>query len=91
MPAVAQLRQALDISQAALARKLDVATFTVSTYETGNRTPSVDRLKQMADFFCCSTDSLLRELSPRELTLIVADYYQREADRARALAAKIPA
>lgn len=91
VPALAQLRQALDLSQAQFARKLDVSPFTVSTWETGNRTPGVDRLKQIADFFCCSVDKLFQTLSRKEIALILADYHQREALRARELAKTIPA
>ena len=53
------LRQNLGISQKACADALGIGKTTLCYYEQGKISPSIDTLKQMADFFGCSIDYLL--------------------------------
>ena len=53
------LRKAKNISQGALAEKLNISLKTVSHWETGYTEPSITQLIQLADFFEVSLDELL--------------------------------
>ena len=53
------LRTARNLSQVQLAERLGVTKQSVSNWENNNILPSVDMLKQIANFFHCSTDYLL--------------------------------
>lgn len=53
------LRKAYRVSQKDLAKPLHVSKQTVSNWENGNITPSVEMLMKIADFFHVSTDYLL--------------------------------
>lgn len=53
------LRNNKNLSQTALAEKLNIATSRYNNYETGKREPDNEMLKQIADFFEVSTDYLL--------------------------------
>ncbi len=53
------LRTARNLSQVQLASRLGVTKQSVSNWENNNILPSVDMLKQIANFFNCSTDYLL--------------------------------
>ena len=50
-----------NLSQEALADKLDVSRQTVSKWESGAAYPEVDKLVALAEFFHCTLDQLLRE------------------------------
>lgn len=54
-----QLRSGKDLSQRDLAAMLNVSPSTIAMYETGQRKPDGDTLKQLADFFNVTTDYLL--------------------------------
>ena len=56
---IASLRQGRGLSQAELARKLNISTSTVGMYEQGRREPSVDTLIALAREFGVSLDYLL--------------------------------
>lgn len=45
------LRERINCSQTELAKRLGVASSTVSMYENGNREPTIESLKQIAGFF----------------------------------------
>lgn len=49
------------LSQAELAKKLNVAQTTVAMWETGARKPNIIMLKRIAKMFSCTTDELLKE------------------------------
>ena len=67
-----ELRTKNGISQRAVARKLDVSPSIISSYETGERTPSVENLLQLSYLYRCSTDYLLgRESIPAKAMLCV--------------------
>ena len=53
------LRQKRGITQNDVAKCLCVSPSIVSSYETGERTPSVEILMSLATFYRCSTDYLL--------------------------------
>jgi len=55
---IKELRVALGISQKEIASTLNIPQNTFSQYETGKRTPDIDTLSAMADFFKCSLDDL---------------------------------
>lgn len=52
------LRKNRSLSQASLASLLGLAQTTVSGYENGDRTPDLDTLCNIADFFQISLDQL---------------------------------
>lgn len=54
-----ELRKAKGISQATLAERLGLSKSTIGMYETGDITPSVDALEQIADFFNVDMNYLL--------------------------------
>ncbi len=61
---IKQLRTNKNLTQAQLAIKLGVTKQAINSWENNKRTPSVDILKRIAEFFSCSTDFLL-ELEQR--------------------------
>lgn len=56
---IAALRRSAGMSQAELARRLNVSTSTIGMYEQGRREPSADRLVALAGLFGVTTDYLL--------------------------------
>ena len=56
---IASLRQGRGLSQAELARKLNISTSAVGMYEQGRREPSVDTLIALGKEFGVSLDYLL--------------------------------
>lgn len=53
------LRLSHNLSQVDLGKKLSVSKQTISNWENNNITPSVDKLREIALFFSCSSDYLL--------------------------------
>lgn len=53
------LRKSKDLTQKQLAEKINVTHVSISGYESGNRTPDLDTLKVIADYFDVSIDYLL--------------------------------
>lgn len=53
------LRTNLGLSQRAVAKHLKVSPSIISSYETGERTPSTDNLLSLSYLYHCSTDFLL--------------------------------
>ena len=56
---IKQLRSETGLSQKELAKLLQVSPSIISSYETGERTPSVEVLISLATLYQCSTDYLL--------------------------------
>ena len=54
-----ELRVKFGFSQRDVARYLSMSPSIVSSYETGERTPSVEVLLDLADLYHCTTDYLL--------------------------------
>lgn len=61
MNIIQRKRKKIGLSQAELARKLNVAQTTVAMWEVGARKPNIVMLKKIAEFFGCTTDELLEE------------------------------
>lgn len=62
-----ELRKEKQITQAELAKALNIAPSTIGMYEQGRREPDYKTLERIADFFHVSTDFLIgREDSPME-------------------------
>lgn len=55
----AELRREKGLTQAELADKLQMGTQTMYTWESGVRTPPVEKLEILADFYGVSTDYIL--------------------------------
>lgn len=56
---LSSLRTKRGMTQAQLARKLNLSNVSISKYENGNQFPDTDTLKKIADVFNVSTDYLL--------------------------------
>ena len=56
---IKRLRINKNLTQAQLAIKLGVTEHAIKNWENNKRTPSVDILKRIAEFFSCTTDYLL--------------------------------
>lgn len=56
---IKKLRNILDMTQTHLAEELGFSRTTIANYEQGLRTPSVEALSHIADYFDVSTDYLL--------------------------------
>lgn len=54
-----KLRLSHNLSQVELGNKLSVSKQTISNWENNNIMPSVDKLREIAQYFSCSTDYLL--------------------------------
>lgn len=54
-----EVRIAKRLSQKDVATSLGISASVISNYEAGTRTPSVEQLIALADFYRCSTDYLL--------------------------------
>lgn len=54
-------REERGMTQVELAGMVNVAQNTVSQWETGERTPRIEKLMQLARIFDCTVDELLRE------------------------------
>ena len=52
-------RFARNLSQKEVANAINVSSSIISNYESGERTPSIENLMSLADFYSCSTDYLL--------------------------------
>lgn len=69
-----QLREERRLSQAGLALKLNISQSTVSAYEVGDRTPDLETLVTIAQFFDVSLDYLAgltdskRQMTQSDLT-----------------------
>jgi len=56
---IKELREEKQLSQLQLAEKLNLTQQAISLYEKGEREPSLEVIKNIADFFGVSTDYLL--------------------------------
>ena len=59
-------REALNLTQAALAKKLDIDQSTVSLWETRNGVPLKKYRRKLARLFNCSAEELVREETEHE-------------------------
>lgn len=56
---IARLRKNKNLSQADLAKIINIGTSTLGMYETGKREPNNEMLSRIADYFNVTTDYLL--------------------------------
>ena len=67
-----ELRMNLGLSQRSVARHLEVSPSIISSYETGERTPSTENLLSLSYLYHCTTDFLLgREPMPKKSLISV--------------------
>lgn len=78
------LRIKRNLSQKELADCLGISPSIVSSYETGERLPSLEKLLAISDFYQCSTDYLLCKTSEEPVTPI--DTTGLSAEQIQALA-----
>ena len=84
------LRVKYGFSQKVVAKRLGVSTSIISSYETGERTPSVDNLLQLSYLYQCSTDFLLgRDTVSNCLTIDVNGLDARQITLLRELVSMI--
>ncbi len=62
---IKKLRKENDLSQRALAKKLNLSPSTIAMYETGDRKPDSDTLQKIANYFNVSVDYLLGNTDER--------------------------
>ncbi len=58
---IAHLRQSMDISQEQLAERMNVSRQSVSKWEMDQALPQIDKVLQLCELFCVSTDELLKD------------------------------
>ncbi len=63
---ISLLRGQAQMTQTALAERLDVSRQTVSKWELGAAQPELDKLAAISELFHVSTDYLLKDPKPRE-------------------------
>ena len=73
MKPLKKLRESHCLTQAELAKKLQISSSTIAMYERGARNPDPDMLVRIADFFDVTTDYLLgRTDTPNPVQTIAA-------------------
>ena len=68
-----ELRMSQNLSQADVAKKLEISPSIVSGYETGERTPSTENLLALSYLYKCSTDYLLGKSNDKPLVVLDTD------------------
>lgn len=68
-----ELRMSQNLSQAVVAKKLEISPSIVSGYETGERTPSTENLLALSYLYKCSTDYLLGKSSDKPSAVLDTD------------------
>ena len=59
-------REGRGLTQAEVAKVMDVDQSAVSQWETGKTAPRAALLVKLAELYCCTVDELLRSDAPRE-------------------------
>ena len=81
---ITHLREGMNMSQEQLAEKIDVSRQSVSKWEMDHSTPQVDKVLQMCELFNISTDELLRDCLPLELSGTKNKYFGTDGFRGEA-------
>ena len=68
-----ELRMSQNLSQADVAKKLEISPSIVSGYETGERTPSTENLLALSYLYKCSTDYLLGKSNDKPIVVLDTD------------------
>lgn len=76
------LRKKYGLSQKEVAERIDISTSIVSGYETGERTPSADKLLALAYLYHCSTDYLLGKETDLQKPVLEVDGLSAEQVKA---------
>ena len=80
------LRTKAGLSQRVVANQLRVSPSIISSYETGERTPSTENLLALSYLYCCSTDYLLgREPVSQQSVLSLEGLQPKQAQLLREL------
>ena len=64
------LREKRGLSQRTVAQRLNVSPSIISSYETGERTPSTENLLALSYLYHCSTDYLLGKESATQKAMV---------------------
>lgn len=83
---IKHLRTARNMSQVELAAALNVSKQSVSNWENDNILPSVEIIKQLANYFSCSSDYLLELSDSTNAYIDVSDLPQHQVAHLQALA-----
>lgn len=67
------LRSKIGLSQRSVAQHLGVSPSIISSYETGERTPSIENLLALSYLYHCSTDYLLGRDTSAQQTILNVD------------------
>lgn len=65
-----ELRMSQNLSQADVAKKLEISPSIISGYETGERTPSTENLLALSYLYKCSTDYLLGKANDKPFVVL---------------------
>lgn len=68
-----ELREKYNYSQKDVANKLHTSASIISGYETGERTPSTEKLLALSYLYHCSTDYLLGKQQEEPKTIVEVD------------------
>ena len=68
-----ELRMSQNLSQADVAKKLEISPSIISGYETGERTPSTENLLALSYLYKCSTDYLLGKSNDKPSVVLDID------------------
>ena len=80
------LRVQTGLSQRTVAKRLNVSPSIISSYETGERTPSTENLLALSYLYRCSTDYLLgRQKDPGQATISTEGLTARQVQLLREL------
>ena len=74
---IKQIRQAKNLTQATVAKALNVSRQTISSWETGNSYPDIDSLIRLSDYYQLSLDTLIKEDAGVTETLRKPEVLQR--------------
>lgn len=72
------LRARIGLSQRAVAKHLEVSPSIISSYETGERTPSTEKLLSLSYLYHCSTDYLLGKETISQQNVLSLDGLDRK-------------
>ena len=86
---IKELRTARNISQVELAAALHVSKQSVSNWENDNILPSIEVIKQLANYFSCSSDYLLELDNSTNAYIDVSDLSQRQVAHLQAIASDL--
>lgn len=64
---LADLREQRNLTQRELAKKINVASSAIAMYETGERTPSLNKAKEIAQFFKVPVEAIIFGNLAREM------------------------